>query len=283
MIVHNICHHYGITTGGIEIGCDGQEALYRCFSPAFHPTPSDPHYDLIAAVHAFRDQCSIQWHFRHVKGHQDNDPTAELDHWAQLNIEMDLRAKTHWYETHETSRDIQYSIPGEPWSVWIQGRKLCSDVRTDLLEYIHGREALTWWDKKGRFTTSTSANVDWEACAQAMRNATITRRHWITKHAAGWCGVGKMMKLWQEWDTPDCPRCGAFEDARHVWQCPASSVTPVWERSLARLKAWMTSSGTMPGMRDAICSYLQLWRLGQDLPPVQTFSPLFGLREAIEA
>jgi hypothetical protein len=283
MILHNICQHFGITTGGVEIGCDGQEALYRCFSPVFHPTPSNPHYDLLAAVHTLRDQCSIQWSFRHVKGHQDNDPMAELDQWARLNIEMDLRAKAHWYDTHETSHDIQYSIPSEPWSVWIQGRKLCSDVRTDLLEYIHGREALTWWDKKGRFKTSTSANVDWEACAQAMRNATITRRHWIAKHAAGWCGVGKMMKLWQEWDTSDCPRCGAFEDAQHVWQCLAPSVTPVWERSLARLKAWMTSSGTMPGMRDAICFYLHSWRLGQDLLPVQTFSPLFGLRDAIDA
>jgi hypothetical protein len=39
----------------------------------------------------------------------------------------------------------------------------------------------------------------------------------------------------------------------------------------------------MPGVRDAICSYLQAWRLGDTLPPVQDFAAIFGLRAAIEA
>ncbi len=283
LMVHDICLQYGLMDGGIEIGCDGQEALYRCFSPDFHPSPSDSHYDLLAAAHTLRDQCPITWSYRHVKGHQDDNPTAELDRWARLNIEMDLRAKTHWYANQSQSQEIQYSIPGEPWSVWIQGRKVCVDIRNTLLDYIHGGEARNWWDQKGRFMTGTSAEVDWDACAQAMRSAPVTRRHWVTKHASGWCGVGKMMQLWKEWDNPDCPRCGATEDARHVWTCPAPSVIPVWDRSITRLKAWMTSQGTMPGARDAICSYLQAWRSGNSLPPVHDFSPIFGLRAAIEA
>jgi hypothetical protein len=70
------------------------------------------------------------------------------------------------------------------------------------------------------------------------------------------------MQLWKEWDiTPDCPRCGDFEHAQHIWKYPAPSL---WERSVARLRAWITSSGTMPGVRNAICSYVQSWRL---LPP----------------
>jgi hypothetical protein len=96
LMVSNICCQYGLTEGAIEIGCDGQEALYRCFSPDFHPTPTDSHYDLLAAAHTLRDTCPITWSYRHVKGHQDNDPAAELDQWAELNIEMDLRAKAHW-------------------------------------------------------------------------------------------------------------------------------------------------------------------------------------------
>jgi hypothetical protein len=79
------------------------------------------------------------------------------------------------------------------------------------------------------------------------------------------------MQLWKEWDNPNCPRCGGLEDARHVWVCPAPSVIPVWELSLTQLKTWVTSRGTMPGVQDAICLYLQAWHWSDSLPPVQDF------------
>ena len=38
----------------------------------------------------------VKWEIQHVKGHQDEDPFTEyedLDRWAQLNVDMDLKAK----------------------------------------------------------------------------------------------------------------------------------------------------------------------------------------------
>jgi hypothetical protein len=282
IVIDALCNYQKISSGSVEIACDGKEALYRCLSPEFVPTPADPHYDLIVACHNIRDRCPIQWRFRHVKGHQDDNPNAELDEWAKLNIDMDLRAKTFWYSRSSQSRPIQYAIHAEPWSVWINGRKLCTDLHAQVVDHIHGTAALHWWEDKGRFQNRSSSGIDWSACDAAMRNAKITRRQWIVKHSSGWCGVGKMLKLWQEWDTSDCPRCGAHEDAQHVWRCPAPSVTTVWEQSLGRLRRWMESVETQPGVCEAICSYLSAWRTGIILPDSQQFSYL-GLPTAIDA
>jgi hypothetical protein len=73
-----------------------------------------------------------------VKGHQDDNPIAELDEWAQLNIAMDIRAKAFWYSRSAQSRPIQYAVYSEPWSVWIKGRKLCTNLHTHILDHIHG-------------------------------------------------------------------------------------------------------------------------------------------------
>jgi hypothetical protein len=62
-----------------------------------------------------------------------------------------------------------------------------------------------------------------------------------------------MLKLWKEWDNSDCPRCRAYEDACHVWRCPAPLVTPIWEQALGRLRRWMELVETQPGICDAIC------------------------------
>jgi hypothetical protein len=280
--VDSICKFFQLCSGSVEIACDGKEALHRCFSPSFVPSPTDQHYDLIEAIHSIKNRCPVQWHFRHVKGHQDDNPVAELDEWAQLNIAMDLRATTFWNLRSTQTRSIQYAVNSEPWSIWIAGRKLCTDVHTHILDHIHGGAALAWWDKKGRFLSGSSTGVDWEACESAMRNASITRRQWIVKHSSGWCGVGKMLKLWKEWDNSDCPRCGAFEDARHVWRCPAPSVTPVWDQTLGRLRRWMESVETQPGICDAICSYLSAWRTDAQVPSSQQFTYL-GLPAAIDA
>jgi hypothetical protein len=41
------------------------------------------------------------------------------------------------------------------------------------------------------------------------------------------CGVGKFMKRWGERDTDACPRCGATEDAAHVWICKHSEADSI--------------------------------------------------------
>ena len=67
LVVLLVCAHLNIMSWSVEIGCDGKEALYWCFSPIFVPMPAHVHYDLIVATRTLKDLCPIQWTYCHVK------------------------------------------------------------------------------------------------------------------------------------------------------------------------------------------------------------------------
>jgi hypothetical protein len=206
-MVKAVCDEFGLTSGSVEVGCDGKEALYRCFSPDFHPKHSIADFDLLTSTRSVLHSCPISWRHRHVKGHQDEDPSAELDRWATLNIEMDLSAKAHWLSTASLAHPYFAELPGEPWAVWSHGIKISSRLHSQLVTSIHGRDASDWWSEKQRFgpDPSSVSLVDWDACGRAMKAAPTTRRHWVSKHVSGFCSVGKMMARWNQWPTSDCP------------------------------------------------------------------------------
>ena len=195
IMVQSLCEFYSITSGTVEIGCDGLEALHRTCSPHFHPAPTDAHYDLITATRSVMASCPIQWLYRHVKGHQDDNLGHSLDRWALLNIEMDYRAKVHWSNTQSIPHSRKsFDISGEPWSVWLGNEKLSTNLREAVLTHIHGQEALQWWTTKQRILATEAANIDWPAIKSAMKNSPLSRHHWVSKHTTGICGIGVMMK-----------------------------------------------------------------------------------------
>jgi hypothetical protein len=81
MMVQAVCHQFGITSGGIEVGCDGLIALQRAFGEDFMVTPDikDSDYDLLSATRKILAESPVIWTWRHVEGHQDDDGIEELD------------------------------------------------------------------------------------------------------------------------------------------------------------------------------------------------------------
>jgi hypothetical protein len=60
---------------------------------------------------------------------------------------MDLEAKQHWACTVGTQLDVV--IQGEPWPVWVEGRKITSQLRESLRQHATAPKALEYWrDKK---------------------------------------------------------------------------------------------------------------------------------------
>ena len=280
-MVRIICEYYNIIHGQIQVGCDGKEALYRVLSPDFEPSPRDAHFDLIIATRAAIASTTIKWSYRWVKGHQDDDPTRELDIWARLNVDMDTQAKCHWEEHYATAQQCQQYIQGEPWPVWIGGNKICHSLRTQILDHINGTVAREWWLEKKTIPAGASSLVDWEVGAVALQQSKHGRRHWAVKHSSGFCGVGKMMALWKKWPSANCPRCGIpNETAAHVWTCSGGGANFVWETALTRLCSWMETQETAPEIIEAIRTHLQGWRNGSGGVPV-TYH-LLGLTTAAQ-
>ena len=78
----------------LTVPCDGEGALKRSFQNERPSSMTDSHWDFVAQLQMLVGEMpylNLEW--RHVAGHQDNDPHEELDIWARWNILMDVRAK----------------------------------------------------------------------------------------------------------------------------------------------------------------------------------------------
>ena len=106
-----------------------------------------------------------------------------------------------------------------------------------------------YWISKDRVTADSFSEINWDAMKKAMLQSPRSRRTFTSKHTVGMCGVGKFMQRWKEWESPNCPRCGQFEDAAHVWVCSGSNAGDIWEKSLRDLNEWMSSVNTDPDIQ----------------------------------
>jgi len=266
-MVRLLCEFYEVDEGQVTIACDGTEALYRVFAEDFEPTPRDNHFDLLVAARAAIRKTSITWLSRWVKGHQDDDPTYELDEWAKLNIEMDLRAKAHWENSYGRGGPVQYSIQGEPWVLRLGRQKVCRDLREQVLDHVNGSAAREWWLNAKGLSKQVGEKIDWDISALALKQSKRSRRHWVVKHSAGFCAVGHMMVRWKEWPNAACPRCTALDEtASHVWTCSGGGADDIWITAIANLRDWMISQDTAPELCEAVCTHLQAWRAGRQTP-----------------
>ena len=255
----------------VNIYCDGQEALRKASIPLRWARGAGAQYDILGAIWNLRRRLRCSPTFLHVKGHQKL-PLDELDIQSRLNHQMDFRAKSFLRTCPPVpSSDIFL----EPWYVSVSGEKFSGNLRTDLREHCTASDLLTWWSYRQKPQASSFHLTDWDALHSAMESLRLTRRHWIAKHAAGICGVGKVLKRWK-WQRHDqCPRCSQPEDAVHVWVCQAAPAVAVWEDSIERLNLWMKKSNTLPLLREFLCRQLLRWKRGEDLHVDCSCPPLF--------
>jgi hypothetical protein len=96
----------------------------------------EPNFDIIAAIKHQWQYSSILWKVRHVKGHQDKHTEINnLDRWSWLNVEMEQLVKA--YIDVAKSRPRHYSTIGEPWSIWIENKKITKDIASTMCEIVH--------------------------------------------------------------------------------------------------------------------------------------------------
>jgi len=276
-----ICQTHKITSGKVEFACDGIQALERCAEKYHMIQPKQPQFDLIEATRTIMSQSPIDWSSRHVKGHQDNF-YGPFDRWAHMNIFCDTVAKIHWTDTQqqqETRPPVM--IAGEPWSLWIQGRKVATNLEHKLTDHIHGQRAISYWQKHDKISPQEEHHqIDHAATRRAMKAVSLRRRHWVTKHSAGICGTNSNMKLWKQRESAKCPRCECLvETATHVWLCPATEKP--WDLALLSLESWLQARNTAPPITHALITGLSAWHTGN--PPPQSTSTFPGMEETIVA
>jgi hypothetical protein len=65
------------------------------------------------------------------------------------------------------------SIRQSYWPVFINGRKLHSNLRNTLYEEIYRNKMAKHWEKRDRMGQERSMRVNWEACEAAMKRLKI--------------------------------------------------------------------------------------------------------------
>jgi len=259
MIVEKFCDFHKIEEGSIAIGCDGKSALKTAFDSGTKLFRDVPSFDIVGAIMRLRRQSRLRWTTRFVKGHQDNT-SDDLDTWAARNVLMDAWAKQHLQIASKVPR--HFSVKGEPWQLWLQGRKLTSRIDSQIYSAVHKESSLEYWKTKKDVPPEAVSRVDWPAIGRAMKGVPRGRRVFVTKHVAGMCGVGKFMKRWKYWNTDQCPRCGEAEDAPHVWTCSDPGARDIWNKSVDNLDLFLRKQDTDPTLLHIIKVYLQSWQTG---------------------
>jgi len=204
-----------------RIACDGKSALNRVQS-TYPIQPTEPHADLLHAIRAKTSGIGLDFHWRHVKGHQDGHTPTVLSRDAWLNIEADMLAKAAVnpaYHGPET-----YRLPGEAWTCLINRRRVVKQLTDRLRQQINEVPITKHWKRKYGMTEATWQSINWTGLGRAYRESTAATQRWATKHTSGFFAHGKNMACWNYCTATHCPRCGYLnEDKAHITQCPAQS------------------------------------------------------------
>ncbi len=276
LLANRICADHHILHGGIEVACDCQSALTVIFEHEW-TNPTQPSYDLITAARQAIHKSPLAWKWRHIKGHQDRYTTFDrLDWRSQLNVEVDQLAKTYWNHTYSSHQVFYDDTPGQ-WRISIGSRQLSHLDRQFVYESIHGPPLQSYWKKRKDLSQIAIDTIDWEVCDQGIRRLPLFQQLWLAKMNTNTASTGQILHMRGHQTTPNCPRCGQFEDVDHVLRCPSSEARGVWHRNLLSLQTWMTRQSTQEDISHAIITNLQRWYTAESHPSDSTVTPDLSL------
>lgn len=251
-----LCKFHEITSGSVRLGCDCETAIKKSEPQWLRVPQKTKHADIIRAIRRLVKEIPVKVNFEHVDGHQDRQKKMEqLGAMEQLNVLMDSRAKQHVEAIldMEERPSPDQRILMEGWQCWVQGIKITSDPGPAIRKLIFGRELKAHLIKKGRLTSEGFELIDWEAIGDASKNLPALYRLWVTKHVSGFCGVGKMMKLWKFWEHNKCPCCQEEnETTLHLIYCEDEGMIMTWQDSLEDLDTWLVEEKTAPKIAECI-------------------------------
>jgi hypothetical protein len=93
--------------------------------------------------------------------------------WGISNNDCDTDAKTFWKQEEASGTLVTSAdLCDEPWSLWIQGEKLSSNVKGNICSFISDLEVAKTRAARGY---SDTEDIDVPAIRQAVKSTTISR------------------------------------------------------------------------------------------------------------
>ncbi|CAB9522815.1 hypothetical protein SEMRO_1344_G264710.1 [Seminavis robusta] len=286
LTIHCVCTHHQISHGSARIACDNQQAIHL-FDPEYIPDPNHRHFDLVSAILSYTRLTPIMWDAFHVKGHQDNKSTATqtLSRAAQLNIDMDRKAKQYWrhlfVHNHNPPSFDPASLPihGEGWQLWQGDQKVINPSVNNLYSIIQDPISQNWWIRHNHIPPHLSTELDWSSSADATARLPLSKQKWALKSASANCGVGTTLVEWGYQQDAQCPRCGELESTAHVFRCRGEGANEIWTKGIHQLQVYLDNNMTNPRLSSLLVDCLSRWRNFQPISP-DSFHP--STRELVQ-
>lgn len=236
LTVNMLCATNKVRQGEVTIACDNKSALRTAFEHN-HISSNSKSRDILQAIHQQKNLLNIKWTPRHVKGHQDDKKTTELDTWETTNVECDKLAEDARTNTSLTPPHV--TLPGELWRLRLGTDIITGHAGNALIHHCFRPIAIEYWGQRGRFNTEQSRNINWNAFCQATTKIRINQQTFLTKFYSGFHCTGKVMKRRGEWNTDECPMCQHQEDHEHVIKCTSECTTKNFEQAYGELDDWI--------------------------------------------
>jgi hypothetical protein len=93
-----------------------------------------------------------------------------------------------------------------------------------------------------------------------MKQVPLSQCHLVSKHACGFCTVGRVLKRCGKQSHDRCPCCGESENASHVLLCQDTRAKAKWQHDVTVLNSWMLGNNTSPAIRIAVIQNLRRWK-----------------------
>ena len=265
---------HDIKVGHVTLACDGINALDTIrYKNIDKTSPNTKHSDIVSAIKKLRTILPFEVTAKHVKGHQDDLlDFDELDRLAQLNVMMDIDAKSllEILEQNPSPHELHDNYPSHPHSMILPSvneQQICETMSKTIYSMITDRAILEYWVEKERFCEDDIPKIDWDNQAKAMKLSPLSTRRFISKWASNWIGTGENMKKWNIRPHGYCPFCkNDNENTHHILKCLHEEATKinhdalwVWTESMIKIK-------TCPRAVRAIRDELYAWRNNTSLP-----------------
>ena len=266
--------------GNITLACDGITALNKLrYKEIDSVKPSMKHCDIISAMKKLWMVLPIDITCRHVKGHQDDLlDFEELDRFAQLNVMMDIDAKSLLEELEKDYPTIpfQNQFSPHPQSISIpviRDIRICDNMSNNIYSLITDKQLMEHWIAKERFSYEDMTKIDWENQERAMNTASLSMRRFVTKWSANWLGTGKNMKRWALRPHGYCPFCKEEnEDTFHIMKCAHEDAKTLSHDALWTWTESMIKIGTCPRAVRAIRNEIVSWKSNSALPDIDALN-----------
>ena len=128
------------------------------------------------------------------------------------------------------------------WQLSHNDDQIVHNVEFTVREIVQSNASLQYWTNKSahRIRSRNINKFGCNAIGKAMKESSLYKRQFVSKHSTGHCSMGIMMKQWSFRTDSRCPRCKSpDESVMHVILCPHSSAVALWHDRLTQLRQWM--------------------------------------------